>query len=121
MPGPSTLPRSEIERLDCIYREGGLRTMASPHIHFDEPACPHSHCGYAMEWIDFKLELNGDTEGIDKPLVRAWWDGTGFVGRCPKCHGWIRFATLGIKACNDVDAGRLPALPENWASVAQIA
>jgi hypothetical protein len=119
MPGPSTLPRSEIERLDRIYREGGLRAMASPHIHYDEPACPNANCGYSMEWIDFKLELHGDAEGIYKPLVRAWWDGTGFVGRCPKCQGWIHFTTLGMRSCEDQEASQLPNLPSNWASVAQ--
>jgi hypothetical protein len=41
MPEPSTLPRSEVERLDRIYREGGLRAMATPHVHYyvDCPRC----------------------------------------------------------------------------------
>ena len=93
MSKPTTLPKAEIERLDQIYREGGLRVMASPHVHHDEPTCPHTGCGHRMEWIDFKLELHGDPEHIDKPLVRAWWDGTGFAGLCPSCGGWVRFTT----------------------------
>jgi hypothetical protein len=72
-----------------------------------------------MEWIDFKLELHGDPEGIYKPLVRSWWEGTGFVGPCPSCGGPIRFTTLGM-AVPQADA-QLPHLPANWAEVAQIA
>jgi hypothetical protein len=121
MPEPSTLPRSEVERLDRIYREGGLRAMATFHVHDDDPACPHPGCGHRMEWIDFKLELHGDVESVSKPLIRSWWEGTGFVGRCPACQGWVRFTTLGMSRCGDEDAGQFPHLPENWASVAQLA
>ncbi len=74
-----------------------------------------------MEWIDFKLEPHSDPEGIDKPLVRSWWEGTGFAGRCPACQGWIRFTTLSMEAADDQEAGQTPRLPDNWASVAQFA
>src|SRR4051794_28628229 len=74
---------TELEQLDRFYREGGLRAMASPHVHYDDPGCPHPGCSQKMEWIDFKLELHGDPERIDKPLVRSWWEGDGFAGRCP--------------------------------------
>jgi hypothetical protein len=117
----TTLSRSEVEELDRFYREGGLRAMASPHVHYDDPACPHGGCGHRMEWIDFKLELHGDPEAIDKPPVRSWWSGIGFVGRCPSCGGWVRFTTLRMTACDDQDAAALPRLPENWASIAQVA
>jgi hypothetical protein len=63
---------AELESLDRFYREGGLRAMASPHVHYDDPTCPHPGCSHQMEWIDFKLELRGDAEGVYKPLVRAW-------------------------------------------------
>ncbi len=32
-----TLGADEIAELDRIYREGGLRNMALPHIHYQEP------------------------------------------------------------------------------------
>jgi len=121
MSKPTTLSRAEIERLDQIYREGGLRTMASPHVHYDEPTCPHPGCGHRMEWIDFKLELPGDPEGVCRPLVRAWWDGTGFAGHCPACGGWVRFTTLGISDCGEDEAARLQQLPANWAELARFA
>lgn len=117
----STLDAKEIARLDRIYHEGGLETMASPHIHYQEPTCPHSGCGHKMEWIDFQLEPFGDAEGIYKPLVKAWWEGTGFAGRCPSCHGWIRFTTLRMEALTDELAGAYRKLPEQWATVAQFA
>ena len=74
-----------------------------------------------MEWIDFKLKLHGDPEGIYKPLVRAWWDGTGFAGGCPTCGGWIHFTTLVMAPSDGVSSQALPQLPANWAERAQIA
>jgi hypothetical protein len=115
----TTLSSTEIEHLDQFYREGGLRAMASPHVHYDDSICPRSGCGHRLEWIDFELELHGDPEGVYKPLVRSWWEGTGFVGHCPNCGGWIRFATLGMTAPDDETVARLPKLPANWADVAQ--
>jgi hypothetical protein len=112
---------AELETLDRFYREGGLRAMASPHVHYDDPACPHPGCENRMEWIDFKLELHGDPEGIYKPLVRSWWEGRGFVGRCPSCQNWVRFTTLKMEAVDEVHATQYPQLPENWHTVAQFA
>ncbi len=109
----------DIVELDRIYREGGLRQMASPHVHYHSPLCPHPGCGHKMEWIDFQLELHGNRDGIYVPLVRAWWEGTGFVGRCPNCHQWIRFTTLGMEALEADQALACPQLPENWDTVAQ--
>jgi hypothetical protein len=119
MPKNSTLDAAELTRLDRIYREGGLRKMASPHIHYHEPACPHAGCGHKMEWIDFQLELFGDPEGIYKPLVKAWWEGNGFAGRCPSCGGWIRFTTLRMEPLTDDEAAAQLKLPDHWATVAQ--
>jgi hypothetical protein len=117
----STTSPAELEELDRFYREGGLHAMASPHVHYDQPACPHQGCGHGMEWIDFKLELHGDPEGIYKPLVRAWWEGRGFVGRCPNCHGWLRFTTLEMQALDDDQASQFLHLPTNWSAIAQFA
>lgn len=115
------LSPTEVEELDRIYREGGLRRMASPHVHYLDPVCPHPDCEHQMEWIDFRLELHGDPEGVYKPLVRAWWSGTGIAGRCPKCHRWIRFITLRMEPLDDTAAGKLPQLPDDWHTVAQFA
>jgi hypothetical protein len=93
--------------------------MASPHVHYEDPTCPHPGCTYHMEWIDFKLKLHGETEGIDKPLVRAWWEGRGFVGRCPSCRNWVRFTSLGMEAIAEDRADEYPQFPENWHAVAQ--
>ena len=101
----------ELEELDRFYREGGLRHMASPHVHYHEPTCPHAGCGHKMEWIDFQLELCGDTEGIYKPLVRSWWREE-VSRRCPGCGQWIRFTTLRMEELSDEAAKQLPQLPE---------
>ncbi len=112
---------SELEQLDQFYRDGGLRTMASPHVHYDEPTCPHEDCSHKMEWIDFKLEIHENPEGIDKPLVRSWWEGTGFAGRCPACQRWIRFTTSGMEAIDADETDRFLHLPDDWPAVAQFA
>ena len=117
----STLSPEEMIELDRFYREGGLRAMASPHVHYEEANCPHSGCDQKMEWIDFKLELHGDPEGVYKPLVRAWWGGQGFAGRCPGCGHWIKFSTLRMEPVSDSLASELPQLPVDWGTVAQIA
>lgn len=115
------LSRAEIEEMDRIYREGGLRQMASPHVHYHDALCPHPGCGHKMEWIDFQLELFGDLENVYKPLVRAWWEGTGFAGRCPVCQGWVHFTTLRMNMLNDEAAAKIPRLPDQWHTVAQFA
>jgi hypothetical protein len=74
-----------------------------------------------MEWIDFKLTLHGDPEAVSKPLVRAWWQGSGFVGRCPACHEWIRFTTLAMEAVDDDVAAQCLHLPDNWHTLARFA
>ncbi len=121
MPKTYSPSAAEIEELDRFYRAGGLRQMASPHVHYQEPNCPHAGCNHKMEWIDFQLELYADPDGVYKPLVRAWWEGTGFAGRCPACGGWIRFTTLRMEAIPDAAASQLPRLPDNWHTVAQFA
>jgi hypothetical protein len=115
----STRSPAERKALDHFYRQGGLQAMASPHVHYDEPNCPHAGCSHRMEWIDFKLELHDDPEGIYKPLVRAWWEGSGFAGRCPACHEWIRFTTLSMEPVDEDHAAQYLRLPENWHTVAQ--
>ena len=117
----STLAPEEMIELDRIYREGGLRAMASPHVHYDSPNCPHPGCAQTMEWIDFKLELHGDPEGIYKPLVKAWWDGRGFIGGCPGCGNSIRFTTLKMEPAGEAEASPSPTLPTRWWTLAQIA
>src|SRR5256885_16758625 len=121
MPKPDTAVSVDLEDLDRFSREGGLRRMASPHIHYHESKCPPPVCTQMMEWIDFPLELHGDPEGVYKPLVRAWWEGQGFVGRCPNCQNWIRFTTLKMEAVDENHSAQYPRLPENWHTVAQFA
>jgi hypothetical protein len=112
---------SDIDPLDRFNREGGLRSLAPPQVHYDHPECPHPGCAHRMEWIDFKLELAGDSERVYKPLVRAWWEGTGFAGRCPNCHGWIRFTTLGMEVLTPNAADSYLHLPDDWHTIAQFA
>jgi hypothetical protein len=115
IPGPA-----ERQFFDRFYSESGLRAMASPHAHYDDPACPHPSCSHQMEWIDFDLELGREPEAIDGALIRAWWEGRGFVGRCPSCRNGIRFTTLGMEAIAEDRADEYPQLTENWHAVAQL-
>ncbi len=115
----TTLAPEAAREYDRNYREGGLRAMASPRVHYDDAECPHEDCAHKMEWIDFKLELHGDPERIYKPLVKAWWEGNGIVGRCPSCQGLIQFTTLGMKAIEETAAQHSARLPGNWSEIAQ--
>ena len=121
MPKNAALSQEELDELDRFYRAGGLQRMASPHIHYHDANCPHAGCGQKLEWIDFQLELYGEPERIYKPLVRAWWDGTGFAGRCPVCNGWIHFTSLRMESLTDEQARQLPQLPDDWHAVAMFA
>src|SRR6185312_9844995 len=99
------------EWYDRVYREAGLQAMAPVVIHYDEPSCPHG-CGAVLEWIAFNLDPVGQ-----ESLVRAWWDGSGFAGRCPACRGWIWFTTAEM---SPVDEDRAwPRLADAWDQVAQ--
>ena len=71
-----------------------------------------------MQGIDFRLEAYGPN--IHDPLIRAWWNDTGFAGRCPRCHGWIHFTIRGKQAISANEASSLPQLPDEWPSVALI-
>ena len=94
------------------YREGGAARQMAPHIVYPRPTCPHPDCDRPMQAIDFRLEAHG--RAVHDPLVRAWWDDTGFAGRCPRCGGWIHFTLQDKRAISEAEASRLPKLPDNW-------
>jgi hypothetical protein len=71
-----------------------------------------------MQAIDFRLEAYGPA--IHDPLVRAWWDDTGFAGRCPNCGSWIHFTIRGKRAISAEEAQQLPHLPDDWHETALI-
>ena len=84
----------------------------APHVVYSAGTCPHPGCTQIMQAIDFQLEHYGPA--VHDPLVRAWWDDTGFAGRCPKCGGWIHFTIRGKQAVSAEDAASLPQLPDDW-------
>ena len=69
-----------------------------------------------MQAIDFRPEDH--RRAVHDPLVRAWWNDTGFVGRCPQCGGWIHFtirAKRAITADTALRLGRYFGMsPEFW-------
>src|SRR5947209_7795095 len=114
-PAPAVAER---DRMHAHYREGGRERGTAPHVVYPEPSCPHPGCGGAMQAIDFRLEDHG--RAVHDPLVRAWWDDTGFVGRCPRCRGWVHFTIRAKRAVTPEEAGTFPQLPDNWAEGATI-
>ena len=120
MPKASTISTAELEILDRFYRDGGLRAMASPHVHYDEPALPMRAA--PITWIGSTSSLSfTPIRRVDTSPWSEWWDGTGFVGRCPACREWIRFTTLKMEAVDDGPGAEYPHLPDNWTSLAQFA
>jgi hypothetical protein len=119
----------ELDRMHDLYRQGGQERQMAPHIVYSEAACPHTGCGHRMQAIrwdgfeirpttDFRLEAHG--RSIYDLLVRAWWDDTGFAGRCPGCNNWVHFTIRAKHAIPAEEAARLPRLPDDWHSVAII-
>ena len=107
--GPAT---SERERMYALYQKGGRQRALSPQIVYANAACPHAGCCQEMQAIDFRVEAYGPA--VHDPLVRAWWDDTGFAGRCPKCQGWIHFTIRSKRAISADEAAALPKLPDDW-------
>ncbi len=106
---PSALERHEMH---AEYLRGGRERQMAPHIVYPEPGCPHDGCSRRMQAIDFRLEDHG-REAHDA-LVRAWWDDVGFVGRCPRCDGWIHFTLQSKRSVTADEAAGLPHLPDDW-------
>jgi hypothetical protein len=104
--------------MHTLYRQGGQERQMAPHIVYPDATCPHVGCGQHMQAIDFRLEDHG--RAIHDPLVRAWWNDTGFVGRCPHCSGWIHFTIRAKRAVTAEEAAQYPQLPDNWHEVATV-
>src|SRR5260370_1107295 len=77
------------DRMHALYRKEGQQRQMAPHVVYSDASCPHAGCGRQLQAIDFRLEAYGAS--VHDPLVRAWWNDTGFAGRCPTCGGWIHF------------------------------
>jgi hypothetical protein len=108
----------ELEQMHALYRKGGEERQMAPHIVYADPTCPHPGCGQRLQAIDFRLEAHG--RSVHDPLVRAWWNDTGFAGRCPTCGGWIHFTIRGKRAITAAEAAPLPQLPQDWYAVATV-
>ncbi len=114
-----TVPTAEeLDQMHALYCQGGRERQMAPHIVYPEGSCPHDHCDQPMQAIDFRLEDHG--RAVHDPLVRAWWNDTGFVGRCPRCGGWIHFTIRAKRAVTAEEAAQYPLLPDDWHTRATI-
>jgi hypothetical protein len=114
-PAPAS---EELNQMHDLYRQGGLARQIAPHIVYAEPTCLHVDCGEPMQAIDFRLEDHG--RAVHDPLVRAWWNDTGFVGQCPHCGGWIQFTIRAKCAISADEAAQYPQLPDDWHAKATV-
>jgi hypothetical protein len=117
----SVLPNqdaAQLNQMHAVYREGGANRAMAPHVVYQDGRCPHEGCQKSLQAIDFRLEAFG--RAVHDPLVRAWWDDSGFAGHCPSCGGWIHFTIRGKRAIEPSEAESLPQLPPNWADEAVI-
>ncbi len=115
---PAAPTTTELEQMHQVYRRGGEARQRAPHIVYTDDTCPHAGCAQRMQGIDFRLEAYGPM--VHDPLVRAWWNDTGFAGRCPRCGGWIHFTLRGKSAVSAEEAKPLPQLPDDWHQTALI-
>jgi hypothetical protein len=104
--------------MHTLYRKGGEERQMDPHVVYSEAFCPYPGCEQRLQAIDFWLDDHG--KGVHDPLVRAWWNDTGFAGRCPHCGGWIHFTIQDKRPIGEEEARQLPQLPDTWAAVATI-
>ncbi len=102
----------ELERMHALYRQGGQERGMDPHIVYAHESCRQPGCGQRMQAIDFRLKAYGPV--VHDPLVQAWWNDTGFVGRCPQCGGRIHFTIRAKRAITASEAAQLPTLPDDW-------
>ncbi len=107
-----------LHNMHTAYRAGGQKRQMAPHVVYGDEFCPHEGCEQKLQAIDFRLEAFGPS--VHDPLVRAWWDDTGFAGRCPGCGSWIHFTIREKRAIRNEEAAQLPNLPEKWHSEAVI-
>src|SRR3954454_16562715 len=98
--------------MHALYRQGAAEHNMAPHVVYQNSGCPHEGCQQALHAIDFRLEAFG--RSVHDPLVRAWWDDTGFAGRCPSCGEWIHFTIRAKRAVTTEEAAGCPQLPDNW-------
>lgn len=117
-PPPVRPSQEELRTMDAVYRRGGLESMMAPHVVYAEEQCPCPGCTQRLQAIDFRLEHYG--AAVHDPLVRAWWDDTGFAGKCPGCEGWIHFRVKSKRCITPEEAEHLPQLPDEWHQVALI-
>jgi hypothetical protein len=103
---------AELAQMHEIYRAGGEVRAMAPHVVYQDPECPHEACHQRLQAIDFRLEAHG--RAVHDPLVRAWWNDTGFAGQCPACQGWVHFTIRGKRAITADEAANLPQLPGGW-------
>jgi hypothetical protein len=108
----------EPDQMHALYRQGGQERQRAPQIVYPAGSCPHDDCARPMQAIDFRLEDSG--RAVHDPLVRAWWNDTGFAGRCPRCGGWIHFTIRAKRAIPAEEAARYPQLPDDWHTQATI-
>ena len=116
--GAMALTAEELDQMHALYRQGGQERQMAPHIVYPEGSCPHDACDQPLQAIDFRLEDYG--RAVHDPLVRAWWNDTGFVGRCPRCSGWIHFTIRAKRALTAAEAAQYPQLPDDWHTKATI-
>ena len=109
---------AELEQMHSLYREGGATRAVAPHVIYVDASCPHDNCSQRLQAIDFRLEAFGPA--VHDPLVKAWWNDTGFAGQCPTCSGWIHFTIRAKRAIDAAEAAALPQLPADWADEALI-
>jgi hypothetical protein len=104
--------QQELEQMHALYREGGRDRGIAPHVVYENGLCPYAECGQHLQAIDFRLEDYGPA--VHDPLVRAWWNDTGFAGKCPHCGGWIHFTIRDKREISAEEADGLPKLPKGW-------
>ncbi len=114
----STASPGELDRMVDVYRRGGQKKRMAPDIAYPEAVRPHDGCDMPMQAIDLRLE--DYSRAVHDPLVRTSWDDRDFVGRCPRCGGWIHFTNRVKRSIGADEAPRYSRVPDSWYAAAAI-
>lgn len=108
----SVSPEEVARRIGEYCRIGFERGLPAQVVYQDpHVVCPWPGCGYRINAIQFHLEK---WPQLENRLLKAWWQGPGLAGRCPKCNLYVLFSVTAKSVIDDLTDFSSANLPDDW-------